>query len=255
MENPFYFRQQIPFFYDKTEKEFKEDSYERYDPMVIRQSALHLEDELWNGYPMKPILQYSNPFIADINPTSIVEIGCGVGRWIADLAKEFPNSDCWGIDYSYQMLKRANEVWIRKGSIEIDLSSFGFSSEHKLKTNRLSNLQFGLAKANQLPFQKESKDLVLSSFLLDRLDQPIEGLQEMKRILKPNGQLILITPLNFKQAKHWEQFFPATKIHTLLKNIGFKIIDSKENILIKEPLDIRGNNIQWNCVGFICERI
>ena len=49
MKIPIQTRQGIPFFHDKNEKEFQQDPYERYDPMVIRQSALHLADELWGA--------------------------------------------------------------------------------------------------------------------------------------------------------------------------------------------------------------
>ena len=44
-------RKEIPFFHNKTPQEFKQDIYERYHEMVVRQSALHLADQLWGKYP------------------------------------------------------------------------------------------------------------------------------------------------------------------------------------------------------------
>ena len=51
----------IPFYYKKTEAEFQKDVYERYDDMVVRQSTLHLIDELWGGYPWQPVFDFAEP--------------------------------------------------------------------------------------------------------------------------------------------------------------------------------------------------
>ena len=81
-------------------------------------------------------------------------------------------------------------------TILLDLSHKGFPVSH-LPGHELKNLNFGLAKAEELPFQNESQDYVFSNFLLDRMKEPLEGLKEMKRVLKPDGKVIIITPLNF----------------------------------------------------------
>ncbi len=255
MHPPLRHRHQIPFFYPKSEKEFQEDSYERFDPMVIRQSALHLMDELWRHYPMQAVLDFSKQIEFPDNISSIAEIGCGVGRWIAELAKRFPSADCWGIDYSYQMLKRAQEVWVAGDEVYINLARYGFSTAHKIRRRSLSNLQFGLAKANDLPFADESQDLVINSFLLDRLNDPIQGLGEMRRILRPGGNLILITPLNFLLPKLWDLYYPPIKLHNLLIKMGFEIMDWQDDMMIDEPLDRRGNVVRWRCVGMHLRKV
>ncbi len=248
MKTPLYTRRQIPFFHDKTEKEVQQDPYERFDPMVIRQSVLHLADELWGTYPMQGILDFSK-IIADTALLDIVEIGCGLGRWIAHWAQMHPNANCWGIDYSYQMLKHAHEVWIEGNPIPLNLSRYGFASAYNIKGHQLGNLQFALAKAATLPFGNQSQDLVLSSFLFDRLDDPIQGLKEMRRIMRSGAAMVLISPLNFNQQKHWEQFHPPIKIYQILLQLGFEILDWQEDIIIEEPLDIRGNVVRWKCIG------
>lgn len=249
MQEPLLHRRDIPFFHNKTEQEIQQDPYERFDPMVLRQSALHLADDLWGSYPMQPIIDFSKIIPSTSPLKNIVEIGCGVGRWIAQWAKEFPNANCWGMDYSYQMLKRANEVWIKGDLIQLNLSRYGLPSNYQIEKTALNNLHFGLAKAATLPFDDQSQDLVVSSFLLDRLDDPIAGLKEMKRILKPDGRILMISPLNFSRAKHWETFHPPIKIYKTLVDLGFKILDWQEDILIEEPLDLRGNSVNWKCIG------
>ena len=251
MKKPLRYRNSIPFFYDKTELEFKEDIYERYDEMVVRQTALHFADEMWGSYPMQVVLDFAEEHHQNHQSHHILEIGCGVGRWIGSLAKRYPQAKCRGIDYSYQMLKRANEFWVEGKSVEIDLRSKGFPEPLTLNGHQLTNLYFGLSKATDLPFENESQDLVLNSFLLDRLDNPLKGLQEMYRVLKPKGKLIFITPLNFNKQEWWQDFYPSEKLLKLLDEIGFSILDSKEDMLIREPLDVRGNTVVWKCLGVV----
>lgn len=45
-----------------------------------------------------------------------------------------------------------------------------------------------------LPFQKNSFDLIWSSELIEHLENPKESIKEFKRVLKPNGKIILTTP-------------------------------------------------------------
>lgn len=254
MKAPISYRKNIPFFCEKTETDFQKDIYERYEEMVLRQSALQLADELWGNYPMQAVLNFAEEHYPQKEIENILEIGSGVGRWIATVAQKHPLSNCWGIDYSYQMLKRAHEFWVEGREIEIDLSNKGFPQPLQIKGFQIPNLKFGLAKASELPFADQSQDLVLNSFLLDRLDDPAKALKEMFRVLKPNGKLILISPLNFNQAEHWQSFYPPIKIRQLLNSLGFELLAWEENMNIREPLDARNNHIQWNCLAFVAQK-
>jgi len=246
-------RNSIPFFYKKSETEFQKDPYERYNAVVVRQSLLHLYDEAWGNYPMQKILDFTKPFYSNQSSANILEIGCGVGRWIGEIAQNLPNANCWGIDYSYQMLKRADEFWKSGAAIHLDASNKGGPNQIKLTGVKLSNLQFGLAKAESLPFENQTQDLIHSSFLFDRLEVPLQGLNEMYRVLKPKGKMVLISPLNFSSKKHWEQFHPPIKIYHILSSIGFKILHWDDNFLIEEPIDFRGNAIHWKCIAVVVE--
>ena len=254
MNTPLSFRKGIPFFYNKTETEFQNDQYERYDSMVVRQSVLHLADELWGHYLMQAVFDFAKVHYPTSTAPNILEIGCGVGRWIGTLAQHYPAATCWGIDYSYQMLKRAFEFWIDEATIELDITNMGFPNPIKVQGHQLDNLHLGLAKAEQLPFSDNSQDLVLNSFLIDRLENPAKGLEEMHRVLKPSGRLIIITPLNFNRPANWATYYSPARLQQLLIQIGFKIIEWQENILIHYPLDIHGNMVTWNCLGFVVNK-
>jgi len=255
VKQPFHHRGNIPFFYNKTEVEFQEDSYERFDPMVIRQTGLHLADEIWGRYPWQEVHDFVRPYLNDLTTGNILELGCSTGRWIGSIAEKYPEAICWGIDYSYQLLKRAYEFWITGDTIYLDYSKHGGPKMIKLSGQQLTNLQFGLAKAEQLPFDDISQDFILNSFLLDRLEDPVKGMEEMYRVLSSGGKMVMVTPLNFLRSKHWEQFYPAIKIYHRLVDLGFAIIEWQEDMVIREPLDRIGNEIHWRCLAVVVEKV
>ena len=246
-------RQGIPFFYAKSEKEFKDDPYENYDDMVIRQTALHLADELWNGYPMQPVLDFVLENSRWSDAADMVEIGGGVGRVIGTIAERNSAASCWAMDYSYQLLKRTKEFWMDQTTIQVDGGARGLSKK-VIQGKHLQNLQVGLSKAEDLPFGDASLDLVIHSFLLDRLEDPMVGLHEMHRVLRPVGQMVMVSPLNFLQRKHWKEFYPVEKLMLCIQKAGFRISQFKQDLMIIEPLDIHGNVVVWKCVGLVCER-
>ncbi len=247
MQQPLSYRHSIPFYIEKSAAEYQKDQYERYDPMVIRQTKNHLVDHLWNYSPFGSIYTFAEAHYPTTPLTNILDIGCGVGRWIGDLAMRYPQAESWGIDYSYQMLKQANLYWKSSTQVSLDLSSKGFPELIILDGQQLSNLNLGLAKANNLPFDNKSQDLVVSSFLLDRLDDPLAGLKEMHRVLRPNGTIIVATPLNYTRAELWDTFYPPEKLKAAFIDIGFDITDWKTDILLHEPIDFHGNAVRWKC--------
>ena len=127
---------------------------------MIRQIALHLTDELWGGYPFQEVLNFILENLKESENLKIADLGCGVGRLIGELATRFPQTDCWGIDYSYQMLQQAHRFWLSQQSLYLDRTERGFPIVQK-KGHQLENLQFGLAKAESLPFDDNSLDLSL----------------------------------------------------------------------------------------------
>jgi len=251
MKEPIKHRNGIPFYNDKSSDQFRQDPYERFDPMVLRQSILHLADHLWGTYPFAPIQDYIRKNWPNNSPKEILEMGCGVGRLIGNIASTYPKSQCWGIDYSYQMLKRAKEAWVDGKEFFIDASKQGFENELAVMGQSLSNLHFGLAKCESLPFDDHSQDVIFSSFLLDRLEHPIEGLKEMKRVLRPGGILIIVTPLNFNNSMNWNRFYPVQKLKDEVLDLDFQVLDSQNSFIIKEPLDRRGSVISWNCISML----
>lgn len=252
MKKPLSYQQQIPFFHHKTAEAFRQDKYERYDPTVIRQTSIHLADELWGGYPFQQILDWIAPHLSDLAGEQVVDIGCGVGRLIGHIAEKH-QADCWGIDYSYQLLRRAREYWVAGKTVELDRSDQGLGA-CTLRGKKLANLSFGLADAASLPFADLSQAVVCNSFLLDRVKEPELVLAEMHRVLRPGGKMILATPLNFQQAAHWDAYYPSKKLQAIIEGLGFQLSDWQEDLLVKEPLDGRGNFISWKVLTMVAEK-
>jgi len=77
----------------------------------------------------------------------------------------------------------------------------------------------------------------------------------MNRVLKPGGLLIMITPLNFEHSDHWSVFFPAEKLRHYITDLGLDCLQLNEEMIIQEPLDIRGNCVLWKCLGIVAKKI
>ena len=78
---------------------------------------------------------------------------------------------------------------------------------------RAENLSFTPADALALPFADESFDVVTISFGLRNLADRDRGLREMRRVLRPNGHLLV---LEFSQPQRWFRplyFFYLRQIH------------------------------------------
>lgn len=243
-------RRNIPFYHDKTEAEFKADVYERYDEFVTRQTALHLADGLHGGYPYQPLQDYLSAHLPTGEHLAVADVGCSVGRLIGDLAAGNPTWDAYGIDLSYQMLRQARDYWVTGKTLQTNLINYGWGTP-LLPGHRLPNLHFALARAERLPFPDDSLDLLLNTFLIDRLPGPYAAFAEWKRILKPGGKLIAVSPLNYLRPDSWRTAHPPVKILAHLQANNWRVDDWKDPFPLAEPMDARGNVVTWNCVAFV----
>lgn len=63
-----------------------------------------------------------------------------------------------------------------------------------LREHRLPNLPRAVAVADRLPFANESFDMILASWVFEHLSAPQNTIGELRRVLKPNGRIVFITP-------------------------------------------------------------
>ena len=113
----------------------------------------------------------------------IYEAGFGTGKILVKLAKELGNAGrVYALDISRKMAKKARR----------DLDRLSLSDRVDLV----------IGDAENAPFNDATFDLVLSSYMIDLIDTPAIPmvLSEFKRVLKPNGRLVLV---NLSKGSRW----------------------------------------------------
>ncbi len=239
-------RKNIPFYCLKSESQVKNDKYEYFFEAVQKNAFIHLADTFWSKYAHQSVLDWVEKELIGREFKVILDAGCGTGRMAAHLANQFRNAQVLGLDYSYQMLKFANEFWNLKKQFELWIPSSGFPKINIQPPTQFNHVEFLLSKAEKTPFANNSIDLIISSFLFDRLKEPSLFLEESFRILKDGGSFILISPLNFSSESHWKDFHPSDKLLAQISKNNFKIEHYNFDLMVEEPLDLNGNCIKYN---------
>lgn len=105
-------------------------------------------------------------------PGVIVDMGSGPGLLMKELQKIIPNATLIGVDSSWSMLNIAKK----------NVSPVGVTGK---------NLCFLRSDAGNLPFKPGSVDMIVSRFSLSYWDCPDKVFNEMFRVLKPGGTVII----------------------------------------------------------------
>ena len=92
-----------------------------------------------------------------------------------------------------------------------------------LERSKQPNVQ---ADAERLPFAAASFDTIVCLEVLEYVSRPDDALREMRRVLGPEGALILSTPF-LHRADHPRDLWRFTEhgLRTLLRRAGFDVID------------------------------
>jgi ubiquinone/menaquinone biosynthesis C-methylase UbiE len=97
----------------------------------------------------------------------IIDVGCGSGGTAIVLADKFPHAEVYGIDLSQPLLNIAKV-------------SSRLSELHE-------RIKFESADVHNIPYEDNSFDVVLSINMVHLVEDPVQMLNEMARILAPNG--------------------------------------------------------------------
>lgn len=101
----------------------------------------------------------------------ILEAGCGVGAQTKIIAKNNSDSTFVSIDLSTTSLEKA---------------------EASIKEHNIKNVEFKASDLLNLPFKDGHFDHIFVCFVLEHIPHPKEALQELKRVLKSGGTLMVI---------------------------------------------------------------
>jgi len=103
--------------------------------------------------------------------TKVLEAGCGIGSQTLILAKNNPEAKIISFDISHESLGKARENVRERG---------------------IKNVRFLQADIFYLPFEDESFDHVFICFVLEHLQNPVEALECLKKVLKPGGTVTVV---------------------------------------------------------------
>lgn len=121
----------------------------------------------------------------------IIDLATGTADWALALAeKSNETSHVTGLDFSEEMLA--------VGQKKVDVSDY---------SDKITLIQ---GDAMALPFDDASFDIVTIGFGLRNLPDPVMGLKEMYRVLKPGGQLVILEtsqPDNPIVKPFWQFYF------------------------------------------------
>jgi ubiquinone/menaquinone biosynthesis C-methylase UbiE len=136
----------------------------------------------------------------------ILDLGCGHGRITELLVEKVPSLDLVGVDMTRPLL---DNFVVRSGSNE-------------------SKIELICADITELPLDDDSFDAVVSSRVFQYLPDPLLGVREAVRVLKPNGLVVISIPnkLNpIKYLTYQEKVFSPFEVYDWFKRCGLEEID------------------------------
>lgn len=144
--------------------------------------------------------------------SQVLDIGCGTGLLTVRIAEQHPQVDVVGIDASKPMIAVAN----------------------KKRAGR--NCHFQQALGEDLPFPESHFDLVTSALFFHHVDRDLKQrtLQEIRRVLKPGGMLLIADMDRPYTALGWAMSWTAWKL--------LRQPEIKENMdgVLREEIDHAG---------------
>lgn len=136
---------------------------------------------------------------------AVLDIGCGTGDFVFNCSQQTSNL-ILGVDFAKPMLQIA----------------------YKKSQKFSQNINFILGDALILPIQSNKFDICSMSFVLRNISAMDVLLEEIKRILKPGGKIIIIDAFNQKQQYHPINFFTGIYSRIILPIIG-RLISGHRN--------------------------
>jgi len=155
-------------------------------------------------------------------PTNILDMGAADGLMLSKVKKQFPNSECLGIEYSSDLIasNKDGKIKIIQGDVQ------------------------------QLTFDDNSFDIIIATAIIEHLAEPEKMIAEAYRVLKKEGLLIITTPNPFFEKiagkiggvpkEGHQTTFNLKKLNEIFTNNHFKVVLLKKFMLspIGFPLEI-----------------
>ncbi len=148
------------------------------------------------------------------NPTSILDVGSASGWFLSQLSILYPKAKCSGVDVYKDAISYGKQIY--------------------------SSLRLIHTDAHTLPLDNNSFDVVVCTEVLEHVEDPERVLQEIKRVLKPEGVAVIEMDtgnLLFRLVWYWWtnirrgvwrdshiHAFNTQKLESMIKKTGFSIL-------------------------------
>ena len=163
-------------------------------PEIIRHFNEAAADEEHFPSTIDPRIQHVRvllKFFGNLTDKRVLDVGCGKGRFARVLQEQNPATEIWGLDISEEMLR------------------FVPAGIHTVA-----------GSMTELPFAASAFDFVYATESLEHAVEIECAVQEMCRVLKPGGKLLIVD----KNAEHWgklktpdwERWFQRDELERLL---------------------------------------
>ena len=141
--------------------------------------------------------------------TKVIDVGCADGGYLPLLSNHLNSSLVVGVDLAQ------NELHLAK--------------RHKVHFNS----EYARVDVTALPFRTTTFDLIFSKDLLHHLSNPLRALYEFKRVLKPNGAMVIVeaernNSLMRMYIKHGHNHYTLTQLSVLVKRAELKDFKVKQ---------------------------
>ncbi|MDQ6959700.1 MAG: malonyl-ACP O-methyltransferase BioC [Mariprofundaceae bacterium] len=153
-----------------------------------------------------------------LKPARILDIGCGTGYFTGLLRNRFKRAHIVALDIASAMTEAAKKKYARR-------------LPWQAKT------QFATADALSLPFPDTAFDLVCSNLTLQWVTQPRQMLAEMRRVLAPDG-LMLLSTFGRRTLSELRQSLASIKYEHAGLVLPFPDVTSLGNCLMELPVEL-----------------
>lgn len=184
-----------------------------------------------------PLMEHFKTRNPKEGPARILDIACGTGRFLQQLQQTLPREKFYGIDLSPYYIARA-----------------------KQNLKHIQDIALLTENAEQMPFQDASFDAITSVFLFHELprDARRRVLSEIKRVLKPNGLVVICDSVQLSdsaplkpfldrfEALYHEPYYRSyvrDDLAQMLGEFGFQILSNEPYYLSKTVAGRLGDTI------------
>lgn len=141
----------------------------------------------------------------------VLDLGCGTGRLLDRLAREYPDLQGTGIDWSAEMVAQAQR-----------------------RNAHPDRLSFQVANVNDLPFPADGFDAACCTISFLHYPDPERAIAQLDRVLKPGGRFYLADYLPFD--------FLGDRTHYPISPGGVRLYG-------RSPRERFAERVGWHCEG------